>query len=381
MNTEAPKSNIRPAVKVTSADSGATIELSGAWNTTGLEHVDDALGRVDLPDRGAILVDASSIQSLDTGGALRIRELLTKLEDSEATIEFRGLSPKYQQLLGFVWTRVETVGVIAEPKYQTFMERIGEEVWSRSQEGASFLAFIGEASVTAARSLIAPKRIRWRSILGIIQNAGVQAIPIVGLLSFLLGVVIAYQGGLQLKLYGANIFIVELVTVTTVRELGPLITAIIIAGRTGSAFTAEIGTMKVTEEIDAMRTLGIGPMDVLVLPKVLGLMIVMPLLTLLSCFLGVLGGMVMADLVLDVDMLDFLRRIPEALSFSGFLVGIGKAPVFAAIVALVGCFQGTRVSGGAEGVGRQTTISVVQAIFLVIIADAGFSILFSFMGV
>ena len=166
-----------------------------------------------------------------------------------------------------------------------------------------------------------------------------------------------------------------------VRELGPLITAIIIAGRTGSAFTAEIGTMKVTEEIDAMRTLGIGPMDVLVLPKVLGLMIVMPLLTLLSCFLGVLGGMVMADLVLDVDMLDFLRRIPEALSFTGFMAGLGKTPVFAAIVALVGCFQGTRVAGGAEGVGRQTTISVVQAIFLVIIADAAFSILFSFMGV
>ena len=144
MNTDAPKRNVRPDVTISSADSGATIQLSGAWNTTGLEHVDEALDRVELPKSGAILVDASGIESLDTGGALRIRELLTKLEDGDGSIEFSGLSPRYQQLLGFVWTRVEAVGVVAEPTYQTFMERIGEEVWSRSLEGASFLAFIGE---------------------------------------------------------------------------------------------------------------------------------------------------------------------------------------------------------------------------------------------
>jgi phospholipid/cholesterol/gamma-HCH transport system permease protein len=193
--------------------------------------------------------------------------------------------------------------------------------------------------------------------------------------------VIAYQGGVQLRAYGANIFIVELVSLTMLRELAPMMTAIIVAGRTGSAYTAEIGTMKVTEEIDALRTLGIAPMDMLVLPKLFGLMLVLPLLTLVADAMGIAGGMVMAATQLDVGFHDFVDRIPQSDTLEAFLIGIGKAPVFAMIVATVGCFQGFQVTGSADSVGRQTTVSVVHSIFLVIVVDAAFSILFGWLGI
>ena len=245
----------------------------------------------------------------------------------------------------------------------------------------ALVAFIGETTVAFLRQMANPRRIRWRTMTKIIEQTGVNALAIVGLLSFLLGIVIAYQGGIQLKTYGANIFIVELVCLIMLRELAPLIAAIIIAGRTGSAYTAEIGTMRVTEEIDALETIGIGTFDQLVLPKVLGLMITLPLLTVFADVMGILGGMVMASNVLDVSFTDFALRIPQAVGVESFVVGVIKAPVFAMIISMVGCFQGFQVSGGADSVGRQTTISVVQSIFLVIIADAAFSILFSWLGI
>jgi phospholipid/cholesterol/gamma-HCH transport system permease protein len=243
------------------------------------------------------------------------------------------------------------------------------------------LAFIGEIFIYFLRSMATPSRIRWRSLLSNLQTAGINALPIVGLLIFLVGLVLAYQGGIQLRSYGANIFIVELVTLTMVRELAPLMAAIIIAGRTGSAFTAQIGTMQVTEEIDALRTLGIPPIEQLVLPKIFALVLALPLLTVFADILGIFGGMVVSQTLLEIEFREFAERIPEVVPLSSFLIGVGKAPVFAIIIATVGCYQGFRVSGGAESVGRKTTASVVQAIFLVIIADAVFSIFFSWLGI
>ncbi len=239
------------------------------------------------------------------------------------------------------------------------------------------LSFVGESALTLAASLAHPARLRWRPILYNIRSAGFDALPIVGLLSFLLGVVVAYQGAAQLRQYGANIFVADLVGLSMLREFAPLITAIIVAGRSGSAYAAQIGTMTVTEEIDAMRTLGIAPLELLVLPKVIALMIALPLLTVFADLLGVFGGMVMARSQLGVGFGDFLDRFVKAVSVTSCLIGIGKAPVFAAIIAVVGCFQGFRTHGGADSVGRQTTRSVVQSIFLVIVADALFSIAFS----
>jgi phospholipid/cholesterol/gamma-HCH transport system permease protein len=253
------------------------------------------------------------------------------------------------------------------------------QAWSGLVRLGGMLAFLGEAAVALQRSLAQPRRIRWKPILHNVQTCGFEALPITGLLSFLLGIVIAYQGAEQLRRFGANIYVADLVGLSMVRELSPLITAIIVAGRSGSAFTAQIGTMKVTEEIDALRTIGIAPQELLVLPKVLAMVLALPLLTVYTDVMGIFGGMVMARAQLDISFSTFLDRLDDAISLRSYLIGVGKAPVFAAIIALVGCYQGFETTGSADSVGRQTTTSVVQSIFLVIVTDALFSIVFSWL--
>jgi phospholipid/cholesterol/gamma-HCH transport system permease protein len=213
------------------------------------------------------------------------------------------------------------------------------------------------------------------------QKTGLDALPIVGLLSFLIGVVMAYQGADQLQRFGAEIFTVNLVGIAVLRELGILLTAIIVAGRSGSAFTAQIGTMKVNEEVDALRTIGLDPMEVLVLPRILALVLVLPLLTFYADIMGLMGGALMAALTLDITVVQFIERLRVAVTVDTFFVGLVKAPVFAFIIAMVGCFEGLQVTSSAESVGTRTTRSVVEAIFLVIVLDALFSIFFSYIGV
>ncbi|MDP2005205.1 MAG: ABC transporter permease [Rubrivivax sp.] len=257
------------------------------------------------------------------------------------------------------------------------LEGLGRRSAAVAEESAALLSFVGETALSFGRGLLQPSRLRWRPVLHNVRTAGVDALPIVGLLSFLLGIVVAYQGADQLRRYGANIFVADLVGVSMLREFAPLITAIIVAGRSGSAYAAQIGTMAVTEEIDALRTLGIAPLELLVLPKVIALVIALPLLTVFADVTGVLGGMLMAQQQLGVSAVEFIERFEKAVSLSSYLVGLAKAPVFAGIIALVGCFQGLRTRGGADSVGLHTTRSVVQAIFLVIVADAAFSVVFS----
>jgi phospholipid/cholesterol/gamma-HCH transport system permease protein len=272
----------------------------------------------------------------------------------------------------------------AEPfvtKRQWFLVRLGRSGLRVLLRWGDVLAFIGEVAIATGRSLRHPARIRWARILRELVEAGHKALPIVGLLAFLLGVVIAYQGGVQLRNYGANIFVVDLVGISMLRELAPLITAIIVAGRTGSAYTAEIGTMRVTEEIDALRSLGIAPLELLVLPKLAALLIALPLLTAFADIVGVFGGMVIASMQLDIGFGTFVERFGDAVSLENYLVGMGKAPVFAAIIATVGCYQGFQVSGSAESVGRRTTLSVVQSILAVIVVDSAFSVAFSYLGI
>lgn len=227
------------------------------------------------------------------------------------------------------------------------------------------------------RSVLAPRTIRWRAFLASLQRDGFEALPIIGLLTFLMGVVIAYQGAEQLRTFGANIFVVDLVGIALLREISPLVTAILVAGRSGSAYAAQIGTMKVTEELDALRTLGISPMNLLVLPRVLALIVALPLLTVFADGIGVFGGMLIASSELQVSFPEFISRFEEAVALRHFLIGVGKAPVFAVIIGLVGCYQGFQIRGGVDDVGRHTTISVVQAIFLVIVFDAFFSVVLS----
>ncbi len=354
------------------------IRLTGAWTTRYLGALETGLGDAP-PAAGRVTVDASGLVALDTGGAWVLSRMLGTLRARGVAAELVGLRAEHRALLDLVEAR-SAQGGEAEPRARlAWLPRLGADAWSRLELGAEMLAFLGEVALTTVRTLVHPSRMRLHAVLGDMERAGVQAVPIVGLLSFLLGIVVAYQGGLQLQAYGANIYIVDLVSLTMFREFGPMMTAIIVAGRTGSAYTAEIGTMKVTEEVDALRTIGIAPLEILVLPKLFGLILALPLLTLVADAAGILGGMVMASAMLDVSYTAFLDRLPRELIYRSFLIGIGKAPVFAIIVAVVGCFQGFRVSGSAESVGRHTTVSVVQSIFLVIVADAAFSILFSWL--
>jgi len=233
--------------------------------------------------------------------------------------------------------------------------------------------------VASVRVVLRPSRIRFVPLLVHIEHVGLNALPIVGLLSFLIGVVLAFQGADQLKQFGAEIFTVNLVGVSVLREMGILLTAIIVAGRSGSAFTAQIGTMQVNEEIDAMRAMGLDPIEVLVLPRVLALVIALPLLAMFANLMGLAGGAVMSVIALDISVVQFVERLKSVVPIWAFWVGMIKAPVFGLLIALVGCREGLKVGGSADSVGRQTTKSVVVSIFMVMVADAIFSIFFSFM--
>jgi phospholipid/cholesterol/gamma-HCH transport system permease protein len=276
------------------------------------------------------------------------------------------------------WSQTERLQLLQPPGW---MERLGRFTWNYGANARTALAFVGETASASVALLAHANRIRWRVLLYNLQVDGLNALPIIGLLSFLMGIVIAYQGSEQLKTFGANIFIVDLVGISLLREIAPLLTAILVAGRSGSAYTAQIGTMRVTEELDALRALGISPMSLLVIPRALALVIALPLLTVFADAVGVFGGMLIALSQLGITFTEFLNRFEYAIVLRHYVIGISKTPVFAAIIALVGCYQGFKVFGGVDSVGRHTTISVVQAIFLVIVTDAFFSILFSWWGV
>lgn len=373
----------RPSAAVTDADlemaAGAEVCCIGNWTSHGLARLERRLPRIAWP-AGSIVIDGSRLAAMDTAGAWMLHSVVDKLQREGRVVTLRGLGPGNETLMRLVGSAAAAVPATTAPVLPGVLERIGVGAWQGLiAPTVGIVTFLGESAVALLRSLAQPSRIRWRSILYNVQTAGFNALLITGLLSFLMGIVIAYQGAEQLRRYGANIFIADLVGLSMLRELSPLLTAIIVAGRSGSAYAAQIGTMKVTEEIDALRTIGVAPMDLLVLPKMLALMLALPLLTVFADVMGVLGGMIMARAQLGVSFTAFVDRLGDAIRLSSYLIGIGKAPVFAAIIALVGCYQGFQVTGSADSVGRQTTIAVVQGIFLVIVADSLFSIVFSWL--
>ncbi len=360
---------------------GEVARCSGSWTVGHLAGVERRLERFAWPGGPEITIDGSALGEMDTAGVWLLQRAVRELERGGRRVTLLGLRAEHQALLEMVASPAMEKAVAASKPRPGFLASIGEASWQGAVQTAQLLSFVGEVATVGARSLLRPSRIRWRPVLHNVRTAGFDALPITGLLVFLMGLVIAFQGASQLRRYGANIFVADLVGLAMLRELSPLLTAIIVAGRSGSAYAAQIGTMKVTEEVDALRTVGVVPIELLVLPKIVALTIALPLLTVYADAVGVAGGMVMARTELDVDFRSFLDRLQYALRLSDFLVGIGKAPVFAAIIAVVGCFQGFEVAGDAESVGRRTTISVVQSIFLVIVADALFSVVFNYLGI
>lgn len=360
----------RPLVKI----DGQTVYLIGSWTSLTLHR---ALAH--LPRRlpfGEITVNCSGLDRLDTSGAWFISRSLRDLRQTGRSVSLIELHPDAQALLKLVDGQVDPRQVKAPSSRFTFLQRTGRVTIQLNYAVAEYLEFVGRI---AQRWLMLVGRARWRlpQFFEIIEETGVNAVPIIALLSFLIGVVIAYQGLFVLRSYGAVLFAANLAGVSILRELGPLLAAIVVAGRTGSAFAAQIGTMRVSEEVDALVSMGLSPLEILVLPRVLGLIFTLPLLTVLADFSGILGATVTAQLVAGISPYAFLSQLGTAITPATALTGLAKTPVFAAVIATVGCFHGFQAESSAESVGRRTTRSVVQSIFFVIVIDAAFSVAYS----
>ena len=352
---------------------GRTLRLSGAWTVLALQR--EALALPATP-AGPVTLDGSAVTALDTAGARAIQDLVARLRAAGAQVSLAGFGEARRRLLALVGETPPPVP--RPPRPPGVVAHVGEVTWAVLADMVAYVAFVGSLALQALRWLADPRRVRARAVLAEMQIAGVDALFIVGLLSFLMGIVIAYQGGGPLDDYGANIFIVDLVGLTILREIAPLVTAIIVAGRTGSAYTAQIGAMRITEEVDALRSLAIHPVEILALPKLVAMLVVMPLLIVFADFAGLVGGVLVSDLMFGVSLENYIERLPQTILMpSSFWVGLIKAPVFALLITSIGCHQGFRVQGGASSVGYATTRAVVQSIFLVIVVDALFSIAFN----
>ncbi len=362
---------------ITQSGAGA-ITVQGDWVLANAVAIERA--RQAMPHDSGTTINAQ-LQTLDTAGVELLHDFAVQLGMSLK--HFEGLTPQQQALCQLV----EEGGAVAAPAplarrapVADLLIKTGKGVYASWDGMLDLLRFLGQMTVTLGAVITNPRRLRVSSIMRHIYEAGIMAIPIVSLIAFLITIVLAYQGYNQLQRFGANVFTINLVAISVLREMGVLLTAVMIAGRSGSAFTAEIGVMKINEEVDAMKIIGVDPFDFLVLPRLLALIIVMPLLTFVADVMGMIGGGIVAYQLLGIGPHAYLERFHAAIKHWDVWIGVIKAPVFGFVIAMVACMRGLQVTGSAESVGKLTTTSVVQSIFLVLLLDAAFSILFTKLG-
>jgi phospholipid/cholesterol/gamma-HCH transport system permease protein len=374
VDQHAPALPLQPRVVVES--DGDARALVGALEIATLAEARKLLGLWSKKDSSRSL-DIARLDKLDTPGAL----FLCGLRDKG--VELAGVRAEHQALLdlicGLELKPVPKVESIA--RWRQLVIQIGKGADEVRHELYDIVTFVGRAASWTGNALIHPAGLRPAAITRHIAETGIQALPIVGVMAVMIAIVIGYQGVAQLRPYGGQDLTINLVAVSVLREMGVLITAIMVAGRSGSAFTAEIGVMQTREEVDALRVMGIEPMQVLVVPRVIALVITLPLLALFADIMGLIGGAAIAQFLLGVSPMQYLTRVPSVVSGGDLFVGLFKAPVFAFFIAIVGCMHGLRVSGSAESVGRETTQAVVKSIFLVVALDAAFSIVFERLGI
>jgi phospholipid/cholesterol/gamma-HCH transport system permease protein len=364
-----------PPTVVVSGD-GDRLALAGALDLATLPEARNAFRKWSKlgPSRS---LDVAALDSLDTPGAL----FLCGLRDKG--VELTGLRAEHRALLDLICgLDLEPLPQVeSTPRWRQIVIQLGKGAHDARHDALDLITFVGRAVSWTGNALIHPDCLRPASISRHIAETGIHALPIIGLMAFMIAIVIGYQGVAQLRPYGGEDFTINLVAVSVLREMAVLITAIMVAGRSGSAFTAEIGVMKTREEVDALKVMGIEPMQVLVVPRVIALVITLPLLTFFADVMGLIGGAAISQFLLDVSPAQYLTRLPHVVDGSDLFVGLFKAPVFAFFIAIVGCMHGLRASGSAESVGRETTRAVVKSIFLVLALDAFFSILFEKLGV
>src|ERR1700761_8567071 len=338
--------------------------------------------RSDLGGSRRAVINTQGLGALDLSGAWRLREFVRTARASGVDVQFKGAPPDQLRLVDTTLQSEppapleHTHEIRLEQITEYGLAEIGEYSVREWRDLVTALAFLGRIAVTAARSFTSLKRLRPISIVRHVYETGITAMPITALIAFLISVIIAYMSAQQLRRFGAEIFVVDLVTIGVLREMGVLLTSIIVAGRSGSAFAAELGSMKLNEEVDALYAAGVDPFEALVLPRLLGLMIALPLLTVVADIIGLMGGALLCRYLLDIPLTQYLTRANEAIAPMTFWVGLMKAPVFALLIGMAGTYRGMQVRDSSRELGRLTTVAVVQAIFLVILADALFAVLF-----
>lgn len=356
-----------------------TLKLEGRLLIDAVEAVQIAVRQADTISS----IDISSVSHMDTAGTWFLIDQQRQAVQRGASLEIIGATDAQAQL-------IETVERSMPPEDQRplkhlsiadHLENYGKKVMRGVRMATELTSFLGQVMATLGGIIRHPSRLRLTSVVHHCQEIGVSAVPIVALMAFLIGVVLAFQGSAQLRQFGAEVFVVDLIAISILRELGILLTSIIVAGRSGSAFTAAIGSMKMREEIDAMRTLGLDPVTILVVPRVLALLLMLPALGLIADVSGLIGGALMSWIELGVSPAVFQSRLVSNTDVWHFAVGMIKAPFFALIIGIIGCYQGMMVGGNAESLGRLTSASVVLSIFMVIVVDALFSIFFAVVGV
>jgi len=326
-----------------------------------------------------LMVNLSKIEYLDSAGALGLLQLEDKAKAKSIPFQFVNVTDEAKRVMGLINRKALTIKPFVSEKKSNGIEQIGDGSLKIFNDFISIVTFLGDLITALIYSFIHPRSIRWEDLLFYMKRAGVEGLPIIGLINFLLGLIIAFMSSLQLKQFGANIYVAQLVGVAMVTELGPIMTAIIVAGRSGSAFAAEIGTMKVNEEVDALVSMGFDPTRFLAIPKVLAAMLVVPVLTLYADFFGVAGGLVVGVLGLDLTVYTYVQETMKVISITDIIKSLIKSVVFAVLIAGIGCQRGFQVRGGAEAVGSATTSAVVAAIFLIIVMDSAFAILFTYI--
>ena len=355
------------------------LSARGDWRARNLGPIDPSLRDFSDDSVGReLVIDLSGLERLDTTGAMMLQRTFYACDSRTDISKIVGGAETHRALLSQVSEHLAPCHVTPfQPNaFVAMLDRLGAGVMDAYHAALQLMSFIGFTLATIWRVMTRPSHFRWTSTFHHMEEAGLNAIPIVGLMSFLIGAVVAFMGAKILSLFNADIFTVELVGISVLREFGVLLTAILIAGRSGSAFTAQIGSMKIREEIDAMRVLGLEPMEVLVLPRVIALVIMMPVLAFIAAMLGMIGGGLVAWLAMDISPALFLARTQETIIMNHFWAGLIKAPFFAFVIAVIGCFQGMQVEGSSESLGQRTTLSVVQSLFLVIVIDAFFAMFY-----
>ena len=360
-----------PSATLDTSSQPPCLRIAGDWTLAHYASLKRDSERLRAQHSADTVADLSQLGRLDTAGASLLAELLGAERLSRCTHDLPDAS---RALLKNVYQSVQDYCIpVKEPERNVLMlllERIGRAVGTLWQDSMQLLGFVGVILETLLRRAFQPHRWRITPVVAHIEQTGLDAAPIVALLTFLVGAVVAFLGATVLADFGATIFTVDLVAFSFLREFAVLLTAILMAGRTASAFTAQIGSMKANEEIDAIRTLGLNPMELLVVPRVLALLISLPLLTFVAMLCGIVGGAVVCALTLDISPAMFLSLLQSDIGVQHFLVGLAKAPFFAFLIAAIGCLEGFKVSGSAESVGAHTTSAVVQSIFVVIVLDA-----------